>query len=421
MLQLFANVREGCLSMNEKSEQIDTRLNIIVDDDQPLCPTKLDAIILSVLSSDKAKKNKVNIGDKRCPYISYFGSTSKHAILSAAVTFLGGHGNHPIFKKRIQLKSWFKPAHIELSKQGYIVHFLGVYYYNGNVVFVDFATDTYMQRKMHNSSAFVYVNDIFRAMKDGVATRIDFHGNKITTIRCNSFENYLNGYNISLSDSILFDTFNNFNKEMPFANWISGDSAIKEMHQNNWPKWRETEWPGWYLEFKFATYLEKSKSEAVVYLGNESKKKGNFDFDLLFPLHKFYGDLKASDIQKKVSPGNDKESIFATIDKCDRFWYVIYEHETVKDKDCGNPITKFRYEYLMSVDGSAKDPMSYATKMKNRVNFKRMMILELNRANCGDLLSDFHQGHQPDGSTRAVKVLIKKNNVENYQIFHYEV
>ena len=406
--------------MNEKSEQIDSRLNVIVDDDQPLCPSKLDTTILSALPSGKVKRDNVKIGDKKYSFISFYAATSKHAILSSAVTFLGGHGNHPIFKKRIQLKSWFKPVHIELSKQGYIVHFLGVYHYNGNVVFVDFATGTYMQRKMHNSSAFVYVNDIFRAMKDGVATRIDLHGNQITTIRCNSFANYLNGKNTTISDSILFETFNNFNKEMPFSNWLSGDSAIKEMHQNKWPKWRETEWPGWYLEFKFATYLEKSKSKAVIYQGNESKKKGNLDFDLLFPLHKFYGDLKASDIKKKESPGNDRESVFSAIDKCDRFWYVIYEHDTVKDKDCNNQVTKFRYEYLVSVDGAAKDPMSYAARMKNRVNFKKMMILELNRANCGEMLSAFHQGHQPDGGARAVKVLIKKNNVENYQVFHYE-
>lgn len=407
--------------MNEKSEQIDSRLNIVVDDDQPLCPTKLDATILSALTSGNAKKEKVEVGERTYSFISFTSSTSKHAILPAAVTFLGGHGNHPIFKKRIQLKSWFKPVHVKLSKQGYTVHFLGVYQYNGNVVFVDFATDTYMRRKMHNSSAFVYVNDIFRAMKDGVATRIDFHGNQITTIRFNSFAKYLVGEKTCVSDTIIFETFKNFNKEMPFANWLSGDSAIKEMYQNKWPKWRETEWPGWYLEFKFASYLEKSNSKAVVYQGNEGKKRGNLDFDLLFPLHKFYGDLKASDIKKKDSPGNDKESVFAAIDRCDRFWYVIYEHETIKDKDCENQITKFRYEYLLRVDGTAKSPLSYAARMKNSVNFKKMMILELNRANCGELLSEFHQGHQPDGGARAEKVLINKRNVENYQVFHYEV
>jgi len=407
--------------MNEKSEQIDSRLNVEVARDQPLSPAKLDAAIISALSSGAAKRTSVKVDGKDYSFIACSSSPKNHALLSAAVTFLGGNGNHPIFKKRIQLKSWFKPVCRELTKQGYHVHFLGVYHYEGNIVFVDFATETYMQRKMHNSSAFVYVNDLFRAMKDGVATRIDLHGNQITTIRRNTFAEYLAGKGATLSDSVLFDTFRDFNGEMPFANWIRGDSAIKEMQQNKWPKWRETEWPGWYLEFKFATFLAQHKVKTIIYQGNESKKKGNLDFDLLFPIHKFYGDLKSSDIGEKHSPGNDKDNLMAAIDRCDRFWYVIYEHETVKDKDCGNEITRFRYEFMVSLnDSKAKDPLSYASRMKNKVNFRRMMILELNRANCGDLLSAFHQGHQPDGGARAEKVLINKRNVENYQVFHYE-
>ena len=35
--------------MNEKSEQIDSRLNVEVSQDQPLSPAKLDAAILAAL------------------------------------------------------------------------------------------------------------------------------------------------------------------------------------------------------------------------------------------------------------------------------------------------------------------------------------------------------------------------------------
>lgn len=406
--------------MNEKSEQIDARLNIVQDWDQPLPPKELGGVIISSLS-DNAVKGKIKIGNKQYSFIKFVANGRKHAILPAAVTFLGGNGNHPVFKKRIQLKLWFKPVHIELANLGYQVHFLGVYHYNGNIVYVDFSTTTYMQRKMHNSSAFVYVNDLFRAMKDGVATRIDLHGNRITTIRSNAFAGYLSDAEYDTPNLHLLDTFANFNNEMQFSTWIRGDDAIKEMHRNNWPKWRETEWPGWYLEFKFATFLTQNNVGLVVYQGNKSKKKGSLDFDLLFPVHKFYGDLKASDIREKYAPGNDKGNLMAAIDRCDRFWYVIYEHETVKDRDCGNEISKFRYEFMVNLnDPKAKSPLSYASRMKNKVNFRRMMILELNRANCGELLAAFHQGRQPDGAARAEKVLINKRNVENYQVFHYE-
>lgn len=407
--------------MNEMSEQIDSRLNVLVDYDQPLSTWKIVSVLLASLHDGRAARCRTRINGKQFPFVAYDSQrTGKHALLTAAVTFLGGHGNHPTFKKRIQLKSWFKPVHKALSNEGYKVHFLGVYHYGGNIVFVDFATETYMKRKMHNSSAFVYVNDLFRAMKDGVATRVDLHGNTITTIRNNSFRAYLDdSFKVGGGDELI-TVFADFNRRMPFLSWIHGDSAIMEMQCASWPKWKETEWPGWYLEFMFASFLEKERISSVVYQGNAAKKKDALDFDLLFPNHKFYGDLKASDISKSESPGNDKDSLIEAIDKSDRFWYVIYEHETVKDKDCGNKLTRFRYEFLLSIGEEAKSPLSYAARMKNRVNFKRMMILELNRANCGDLLSAFHQGRQPNGDERAEKVLINKRNVENYQVFHYE-
>lgn len=406
--------------MNEKSEQIDSRLNILVDADQPLAPSCIEATILSSLSCGLARKETLEVDGRRHSFIAMHAGNEKHALLYAAVTFLGGNGNHPIFKKRIQLKSWFKPATKALSKIGYHVHFLGVYHFSENIVFVDFAIETYLRRKMHNSSAFVYVNDLYRAMKDGIATRVDLHGNTITTIRKNAFESFIKGSDNAVSDDSLFTVFSNFNSFMPFKLWVKGTDAIKEMQQEHWPKWRETEWAGWFLEYKFSKFLMANKTTEIVYQGNVSKKKGALDFDLLFPIHKFYGDLKASDIKQKESLGNDSASLFDAIDSCDRFWYVIYEHETVKDKDCNHKLTRYRYELLLSIDGKAKSPLSYAKKMKNRVNFRRMMILELNRANCGDLLSEFHQGHQPDGSARAPKVKITKRNVENYQVFHYE-
>ncbi len=407
--------------MNEKSRQIDSMLNMPLDYDQPLSPARINAAIRSALPIGQCRQRTLTIGNTKYGFVEFSFSTEKHAFLSAAVTFLGGNGKHPIFKKRIQLKSWFKPAYRELSSNGYLVHFFGVYHYEGNFVFVDFGTETYMKRKMHNSSAFVYVNDLFRAMKDGVATRIDLHGNRITTIRKNALLGYLSGNRQPVSDARLFSIFDAFNHCMTFMDWIKGESAITEMQRANWSKWRETEWPGWYLEYKFATFLAQYKVVEVVYQGNESKKQGELDFDLIFPLHKFYGDLKASDIKKKDSPGNDKDNLFEAIDKFDRFWYVIYEHDTIKDKDCGNSVTKFRYNFLISLhDPTAKSPLSYAGRMKNRVNFRRMMILELNRANCGELLSLFNQGHQPSGEARAQKVLINKRNVENYQVFHYE-
>ena len=159
-----------------------------------------------------------------------------------------------------------------------------------------------------------------------------------------------------------------------------------------------------------------------MYKGDSSKSKSmwEFDLDLFFPQHKFYGDLKASDCNKSEAPGNDKSTVASAISRYGRLWYIIYEHDTVKDNVCDGEVCKIRYELLLADPaGKAKSPDSYISRMKNRVKFCRMMILELNRANCNEILKDFHQGQQPDGSERATKVLVNKKTVENFQIFHY--
>ena len=413
--------------MNEKSEQIDARLNILIDNDQPLSPEGLERSVICSLKGCQDGTVCLCVeksGEQKHKYIS-FESESKgmHAFLTAAVTFLGGNGNHPIFKKRIQLKQWYKPMYYVLRKAGYMPHFLGVYHYNGNIIFVDFMPDTYLHRKMHNSSAFVYVNDLFRAMKDGVAVREDLHGNIIKTIRFDKLLEFLSKDSVkNSSDALLIERFMQFNREMPFNQWLKASSAISEMHDANWSKWRETEWAGWFLEYRFCTFLKRNNIKEIIYYANSGKRKDLLDFDLLFPLQKFYGDLKASDSKERTSPGNDQKNLTNAINRYDRFWYIIYEHDTIKDRDKGNEMTQFRYKYLISLDDkTAKSPLSYATRMKHSVNFRRMMILELNRANCGEILSVFNQGRQPDGKTRAVKFLINKRNVENYQVFHYEV
>ena len=410
--------------MNENSQQIDSALNICVAPDQPLKRAELRDVFLSYLSHNQNFILSCDPRDKRVVSVDCVNG-SRHRFCLAAVTFLGGVGNHPIFKKRIQLKDWYKEAYYRLTSEGCTVHFMGIYHYEHNIVFVDFVPDTYVQRKMHNSSAFVYINDLFRAMQDGVASRIDFHGNKIITIRANELSRYLQGNqdeNIN-DDSELFDVFDNFNRQLSFDTWLMGTDIIHKMYHAKWPKWRETEWAGWYIEFELDSFLKKINSTNVFYKNERNKKlfSWDYDFDLLFPKHKFYGDLKASDCKNKDLILNDKENVFCAISRYGRLWYVIYEHETVKDVDCGGEVCKMRYSLLCNDPNSnAKSPTSYITRMKNRVNFRRMMILELNRANCNDLLKDFHQGRQPSGDARALKVLITKQNIENFQVFYYQ-
>jgi len=415
--------------MNEKSEQIDAALNYVIDVDQPLDwrSGELVDAVRNALGSDSFSTVVVELSEGNHKVAKYCATNGVvHYFCLAAVTFLGGDGNHPIFKKRIQLKRWYKECYYKLLAPNVKIHFMGVYHYKGNVLFVDFAPETYIENKMHNSSAFVYTNDLYRAMKDGIAFRRDFNGHGITTISRNKLTSYLGvGRNGSVFSSMndLVGIFDRFNSQFPFLRWVRGLDAIQEMAENKWPDWRQTEWAGWFLEYKFSTFVDKNKIDKVEYCKNK-KKDGRLDFDLWFPSHKFYGDLKASDETCNEAPGNDQEAFMAAINRYDRFWYVIYEHATLKDSESRSKFAIERKEYILTRDGVR--PVSNSDKkhrdLKYAVCFRRMLILEVNRFNYQEMLKTFNQGRQPNGRPRRQKYNIKKHlpvELENYQVLYY--
>lgn len=178
------------------------------------------------------------------------------------------------------------------------------------------------------------------------------------------------------------------------------------------------------MEYKFNKFtVDNDVTNIMRYVGSSLKRVGDLDFDIRFDEDDFYGDLKASDITKRETPGNDQQNLIDCIYRFDRFWYVIYEHETIKDSEAvGYEATKGRNNYIKSVDPSYdKDEMSYHERMKNSVKFVRMSIIELNRVNYRKALTDFNQGHQQDGNARKPKFNIDKKVLENdnFVIFRY--
>lgn len=175
------------------------------------------------------------------------------------------------------------------------------------------------------------------------------------------------------------------------------------MHDGSWNQWRQVEWAGWFLEFRFDKFVrDNNLSSKMRYVGCSNKRDGELDFDIHFEELDFYGDLKASDINKTETPGNDQASLIDCIFKYGKFWYVIYEHETRKDSDYGYEATKARNRYIKSIDPSyTKDEMSYHRRMKHSVKFMKMTIIELNKVNFRSALKVFNQGD----NRMAVRVL----------------
>ncbi|MGM9767352.1 MAG: hypothetical protein ACI3Z0_02660 [Candidatus Cryptobacteroides sp.] len=408
--------------MNVDSEQIALDKSLVIAQDQPLSRGELQSCIADVLGE---QCKIVDLGRGKWIARHEYGGKVCHLLLRVC-TYLGNP--HPIFKKRVQFPLWFNEYvdDIKKSESSIDVRYIGVYHYGDahhgdNIVFVDFKIDSYLAKKGHNSSAHIYTNDLFQAMTYGIFTKEDKYGNIITAVRRDKFRDYLSGR--GADSSSLFDFFRQFNSGFSFGQWLSALNVIKEMQKNDWNQWRQAEWAGWFLEYKFNKFtVDQSVTEMMRYIGSSNKRKDELDFDIRFDRDNFYGDLKASDLNQKETPGNDQESLIECIYQYDRFWYVVYEHETIKDSEAGYEATKARNHFIKSVDPSYnKDEMSYASRMKNSVKFVKMSIIELNRINYREALTVFNQGHQPDGKARKHKFNINKKVLENdnYVVFRY--
>lgn len=403
--------------MNADSEQLTAEYNIVVDKDTPLSHTKQMDLILSLLGNNVSLKT---ILGRKVVLFEYQGR--KTIILTKAITYLGNP--HPVFKKRIQIPyDWISYSE-EAIENGYDVRFVGIYHYKGFSVFVDFEKDTYLRRQCNNSSAHVYVNDLYQGATKDYFHKTDNNGNVIHVISLHFLKQYMEG---KRPKNHLVNIFEKFNQSFVFGTQLTARDAITEMRQRGWSQWKQAEWVGWYLEYRFSEFVKpKDIAQYICYTALSHKKADNiniFDFDLFFPIDAFYGDLKASDIEKHQTPGNDQEAFVNCVNRYGRFWYVIYEHSTEKDSNHNFEATKFRNQFIHKecrTPVAEYDEMSYHRRMKHSVVFKRMFILELNRINFHQVLSEFNQGHQPDGSPRAKKFIINKQNIENFVVFRYE-
>lgn len=315
---------------NQPSEQIRADFGLEVADDQVLGKTQQQKALVHYLGERNCSVETI-LGSK---VFVYRKNGKKYILLHKAISYLGNP--HPIFKKRIQIPDWWQEfcEKAKAANLDYDIRFIGVYHYQNNVIFADFIKDTYLQHGLHNSSAHIYTNDLYQAVRNGVFHREDQYGNHIYSVRAKDFEDYLIG--TKTGDNDLFELFAKFNNGFSFGQWLYAVDKIKEMHGDNWRHWQQAEWAGWFLEYKFNKFTIDNNTLALMkYVGTDNKghKEGTFDFDIWFDRDQFYGDLKASDINKTSTPGNDQETFVECINKHDRFWYVIYEHETIKDDE----------------------------------------------------------------------------------------
>lgn len=394
--------------MAVKCEQIDAAHNIVEDYDQMLTPAEKLHLLGEVLGDGLAL---AGIAGRRMPV--YTPTAGKPQVLFVKnITYLGTP--HPLYKKRIQLSAWYKPLALSLLEGGeYDVRYIGIYTYQGLHIFVDFRTDRYLAGCSHNSAAHVYVNDLYQALVHGTFSKVDAMDNTVTTVAARKFRAYLDG---EQHTSPILAAIDRFNAEFPFGRWITAREAITAMHEAAWPQWKQTEWAGWLVEYLMDSHIRSHGLDNVlVYTGcsHKAHTDDGLDFDLYFPGEDFYGDLKASEKANRHCPGNDQEALLEALNRYGKFWYLIYEHDTRKDRDFpGNPMATWRHEYIPDCKSM------YRERMKHSVRFEGMAVYEINRVNMHGILSAFNQGHQPGGASRRPKFLIDKRQ-ENFIIYRH--
>lgn len=397
--------------MAQVVDQLTTRGDLVQAPDPRLSERDKVAHLLRLLPGATAER----LGLQR--YIRF----GDHALLYKQVTHLG----HPWpgFKKRIQIPHKWLEAYDELSRLGLKVHFIGIYAYEDTSVIVDFAPETYLLRKANNSAAHVSTIDLYQAIIHGRFEKVDSNHNSLTVIRGELFAQHLTT-GVATHDDDYFEAIAHFNRKMLNGELLYGPEIARIMYDNTWPDALQGEWPGFYLEYRAAQSFASTRGVASIeFLKNKSK--GQLDFDLRFIRDgeiQFLGDLKSSDYKKKDAPGNDQIDLYQAIQEHGRFWYLIYEHETILSKDRGHIATRQWNLWKESIGyfTRARKPfneLSYAGRYKDSVRYLRMMVLELNQANVALALGDFKQGKQPDGAKRAVKAMIKKSRIDNFLVY----
>ena len=253
----------------KKTEQVLKNGKIVIDYDQTLTTKEIRNLFFDLFESKIKQDGK--------QYVLY----NKIAILPCNVTYLGNP--HPIYKKRIQLKSYY-PEYLEKNSANNIkTMYVGIYTYNKTRLFVVFEPDTYANKKSHNSSAHVFTINLQYAQRAGKFDKIDGFGNKIHVFNTNEFIRYIKTL---ASDStyvgldslmeLINDYISSFGRTIP-KEW-KGIDCYNEMLAANDNNARQGEWPGWYFEYLFKKYLANTNSTKIKWCN--SKEKGGVDLDV---------------------------------------------------------------------------------------------------------------------------------------------
>ena len=397
----------------KKVEQVLFDGSVIEDYDQPLSTKEIGELFYDLFGEDCVLKGKQHV------LFEQFG------LLVANITYLGHPW--PIYKKRIQLKSYYPDYYQQNMIDGIQTFLVGIYHYGRDYLFALFDAPAYMERKSHNSSAHVQTFDLQYAAMRGVYSKIDGNGNSVKVMDLEHFVHYFKDLAVSEPISYDFedirkdieDYVNSFVDALPRGEW-KGIDCYKEMMAADAPNWRQGEWQGWYFEYLFNKFLAENPNEGIRYYGDKSS--GGIDFDIVFSEEKWiFGDLKADKDGDDIL-GNKFSSFDIVITEHNgRVLYIVLRYSSELDKKHGYKTTIFwndfrdeerRYTTLEELKSG------YGFRMKYSITPKSIRIISIDKTAYEILKTDpFRQGRNSNGQEREPKLRINKDMVDALSIY----
>lgn len=187
--------------------------------------------------------------------------------------------------------------------------------------------------------------------------------------------------------------------------------AVAEMRANEWPHWRQSEWPGFYFEYR---EFAMGKGEFV-----RGPRFGNVVFDLQ---SKLVWDLKVHVDGKNRVPLNDQEAVRDCINQTGFIgWMILTGSATYASDEDRQWHTDFKggltpYAQSNRTLGKNKRRIKGTFAPESIVAFGLAGLSNLERAMEEGWIVDFKQGKNADGLPRRPKFMVKLSEIPTWAL-----
>lgn len=191
--------------------------------------------------------------------------------------------------------------------------------------------------------------------------------------------------------------------------FMDGKECVLEMKEAGADNWKQTEWQGWYFEFKTIPALINKLGGGPINIGTTK-----FDYALVRPwdlkAHSIYG------INGPLKPNyncllNDKKSIREAVSQIGLGLIVLSGIPKYNDKDFSA-----WHKNLRGQSGDVRKQLKNGFESKKIEFFFFQDFEDLERAIANGVITEFKQGKQQSGETRAPKYSLQINKARTDKI-----